>query len=173
MWCDHKLCVLNQLSPNRALYNFLCLREEWNETGRGRINFRTTARKFSLNGSPPLYSGPALKVVHFDGSGHFGRSHRNVLFHLTKLLYSAYKNNNQTRGGLGRVCTTGMCLPLGTWNFRSFKPEFLLSGKHPNAPRLISLQGKTKIQTNKNERFLSFPCRAHSALTRTRTKRIL
>ena len=22
MWCDHKLCVLNQLSPNRALYSF-------------------------------------------------------------------------------------------------------------------------------------------------------
>ena len=34
----------------------------------------------------PKYSGPALKVVHFDRSGHFGRSHRNVPFHLTKLL---------------------------------------------------------------------------------------
>ena len=31
-------------------------------------------------------SGPALKVVHFDRSGHFGRSDRNVPFHLTKLL---------------------------------------------------------------------------------------
>ena len=34
----------------------------------------------------PKYSGPALKVVHFDRSGHFGRSDRNVPFHLTKLL---------------------------------------------------------------------------------------
>ena len=34
----------------------------------------------------PEYSGPALNVVHFDRSGHFGRSDRNVLFHLTKLL---------------------------------------------------------------------------------------
>ena len=34
----------------------------------------------------PEYSGPALKVVHFDRSGHFGRSDRNVPFHLTKLL---------------------------------------------------------------------------------------
>ena len=25
----------------------------------------------------PEYSGPALKVVHFDRSGHFGRSERN------------------------------------------------------------------------------------------------
>ena len=29
---------------------------------------------------------PALKVVHFDRSGHFSRSDRNVPFHLTKLL---------------------------------------------------------------------------------------
>ena len=28
------------------------------------------------------YSGPALKVVHFDRSGHFGRSDRNGPFHL-------------------------------------------------------------------------------------------
>ena len=34
----------------------------------------------------PEYSGPTLNVVHFDRSGHFGRSDRNVLFHLTKLL---------------------------------------------------------------------------------------
>ena len=34
----------------------------------------------------PEYSGPALKVVHFDRSGHFGRSDRNVSFHLSKLL---------------------------------------------------------------------------------------
>ena len=35
----------------------------------------------------PEYSGPDLKVVHFDQSGHFGRSDRNVPFHLTKLLF--------------------------------------------------------------------------------------
>ena len=35
----------------------------------------------------PEYSGPALKVVLFDRSGHFGRLDRNVPFHLTKLLY--------------------------------------------------------------------------------------
>ena len=32
------------------------------------------------------YSGPGLKVVLFDQSGHFGRSDRNVRFRLTKLL---------------------------------------------------------------------------------------
>ena len=32
------------------------------------------------------YSGPALKVVHFDRSGNFGRSNRNVPFYLTKWL---------------------------------------------------------------------------------------
>ena len=34
----------------------------------------------------PEYSGSALKVVLFDRSGHFGRSDRNVPFHMTKLL---------------------------------------------------------------------------------------
>ena len=37
------------------------------------------------------------------------------------LLYPAYKNNNQTRG----------TIPLGSWNFWNFKPEFLLNGKSP------------------------------------------
>ena len=46
----------------------------------------------------PEYSGPALKVVHCDRSGHFGGSDRNVPFHLPKLFvpstaifYPAYK----------------------------------------------------------------------------------
>ena len=34
----------------------------------------------------PEYSGPALRVVHCDRSGHFGRSDRNVPFHLPKLF---------------------------------------------------------------------------------------
>ena len=34
----------------------------------------------------PEYSGPALKVVHFDHSGLFGRPDQNVPFHLRKLL---------------------------------------------------------------------------------------
>ena len=34
----------------------------------------------------PEYSGPVLKVVHCDRSGHFGRSDRNFPFHLPKLL---------------------------------------------------------------------------------------
>ena len=32
------------------------------------------------------YSGPALKVVHFDLSGHFRWSNQNFPFHLTKLM---------------------------------------------------------------------------------------
>ena len=50
----------------------------------------------------------------------------------TAVLYPAHKNNNQTRGGLGRVCATRM----GTRNFRNFKSEFLLNGKR--RPFLLS-----------------------------------
>ena len=66
-----------------------------------------------------------LQVVHFDRSAHFGRSDRNVPFHLTTLLSPvplffipltrprASKNNNQMRGGLGWVRATGMYRSIG------------------------------------------------------------
>ena len=39
----------------------------------------------------------------------------------TSLLYPAYKNNNQTRGGLGRVCTTVMYRSIGHVEFSKFQ----------------------------------------------------
>ena len=88
---------------------------------QGRFPFNPKFREISggtSNGTNrfglvrPGYSGPALKLVHFDRSG---RSDRNVPFHFDKivvpstaLLYLAYRNNNQTRGGLGQVCATGI-----------------------------------------------------------------
>ena len=75
-------------------------------------------------------------MVLFDRSGHFGRSDRNVPFHLAKLLSPVplfcilvYKNNNQTRGAL----EPGLCnrnVPFH-WACESVKPEFLLNGKRP------------------------------------------
>ena len=84
----------------------------------------------------PEYSGPALKVVHCDRSGHFGRSDRNVPFHLTKLLspvplFCILLTRTITKravdwvGSVQPECT----VPLGTWNFRNFKPQYLLNGK--------------------------------------------
>ena len=86
----------------------------------------------------PEYSRPGLKVVLFDQSGHFCRSDRNVRFHLTKLfspvpLFCILLTRTITKraqdwiGSLQPECT----VPLGTWNFRKFKPEFLLNGKRP------------------------------------------
>ena len=82
------------------------------------------------------FSGRALKAVLIYRFGLFGRSYRKVPFHLTKLSSPAYKNNNHARGGFGRVSVAGMyrTVPPGTWNFRNFKPEFLLNGKHPLSP---------------------------------------
>ena len=93
--------------------------------------------------SDPINSGRHKLEFVFDQTAHFGRSDRNVPFHLTKLFtvpstallhpaYNvAYNNNNQTRGGLGRVCVTGMCRSIGHVDFINFKPEFLLNGKRP------------------------------------------
>ena len=36
------------------------------------------------------YLGPPWKAVHFDQSSHFGRSDRNVPFHLRKLIVFLY-----------------------------------------------------------------------------------
>ena len=90
----------------------------------------------------PEFSRPALRVVHFDRSGHFSRSDRNVPFRLTKLLspgstallYPAFKNNNQTRGGLGRVCATGMYSSIGQVEFPKFQTGIFVEWKVPIGP---------------------------------------
>ena len=75
----------------------------------------------------PEYLGPL--VVHFDWSGHFGRSNQKVS--LTKLLspvplFCFLLTRTITKrmvawvGSVQPECTT----PLGTWNFRNFKPDF-------------------------------------------------
>ena len=92
------------------------------------------------NGPFPEYSGPALKVILFDRSGYIGRLDRNVPFHLTKLLSpvplfcilltrTITKRAEAWVGSVQPECT----VPLGTWNFRNFKPEFLLNGKRPTS----------------------------------------
>ena len=59
----------------------------------------------------PVQSGPALKVVHFDRSGHFGRSERNnrskclfpfdnIVVPSTPLLYPTYENARWLGSGL-------------------------------------------------------------------------
>ena len=93
----------------------------------------------------PKFSGPALKVVHSDRSGHFSRSNRNVPFRLTKLLspgstallYPAFKNNNQTRGGLGRVCATEMYHSIEHVKFPKFRTAVSVEWK-ANKPTNIS-----------------------------------
>ena len=42
----------------------------------------------------------------------------------TALLYPSYKNNNQTRGGLGRVCATGMYRSNSEISNRNFFVEW-------------------------------------------------
>ena len=76
-----------------------------------------------------------LTPVHFDWSAHFSQLERNFPFHLTKLivvsstallhLASAYRNNNQTRICLGRVCATGMFHCIRHVEF----PKFLFNEK--------------------------------------------
>ena len=66
-----------------------------NTSNRGALSVQPKIPEISVGSSNgtdhfglvrPEYSGPALKMVHCDRSGHFGRSDRNVPFHLPKLL---------------------------------------------------------------------------------------
>ena len=47
------------------------------------------------------------------------------------LLYPAYTNNNQTRGGLGQVCVTGMYLSVGHVKFPKFQTGIFVEWKSP------------------------------------------
>ena len=51
----------------------------------------------------------------------------------TTLLYPAYKNNNHTCGGLGRVCATGMyrSIGLGHVKFPKFETGIFVDWKAP------------------------------------------
>ena len=49
----------------------------------------------------------------------------------TVLLFPAYKNNNQTCGGLGWVCATGMYCSIGQVEFPKFQTRIFLNWKAP------------------------------------------
>ena len=69
----------------------------------------------------------------------------------TAPLHPAYKNNGQTRGGLGRVCTIEMYRSTGhtSGNFRNSKPEFLLNGERP----IFTLYRTVIVRTRKTLRY--------------------
>ena len=87
------------------------------------------------------YSGPALKVIHFDWSGYLCRSVGlkcpvpfdklvvpSTLFCIL-LTRTITKHAVAWVGSVQPECT----IPLGTWNFRNFKPEHELNGKCPES----------------------------------------
>ena len=71
------------------------------------------------------YLGPPLKVVLFYQSGHF--SFDKIVVPGTAHLYHAYKNNNQTSGGLPLSRVYQKAPLFGLLEF----PEFLLNRKRP------------------------------------------
>ena len=71
---------------------------------------------------------------------------RNVPFHLTKLsspvlLFCILLTATITKravawvGSVQPECPAEGTVPLSTWNFQNFKPEFLLNGKRPSCTR--------------------------------------
>ena len=109
------------------------------------ISFSTSTATDNFGLVRPEYSGPAVKVVHSDQFGHFGRSvgpkcpfpFDKIVVPSTALLHSAYKNNNQTRSGLCRVCATGMYHSNGQVEFPKFQTGIFVEWKAP----LVSVKG--------------------------------
>ena len=78
----------------------------------------------------------------------------NVPFHLTKLLSSVLLfcillTRTITKHAVAwvRSVQSEFTVPLGTWNFRNFKPEFLLNGKRPGS-KFGSLWNSPSVQFN-------------------------
>ena len=63
----------------------------------------------------------------------------------TALLYPACKNNNQTRGGLGGVCATGMYRSIGLLKFPQFQTGIFVEWKAPKNPPWKTIQHLAKI----------------------------
>ena len=120
------------------------------------ISVGTSNRIDHLGLIRPEYLGGALKVVHFDRSGYLGRSDRNVSFHSTKLLspvtlFRILLTRTITKRAVAWVgseqpeCT----VPLNTWNFRTFKTEFLLNGKLPTFTPISSAEAPARYHNKK------------------------
>ena len=111
-----------------------------------------------MNG--PFSIGPTgvfwttFEGVHFDRSNHFGRSDQIPLEKIvpsTALLYTAYKNNNQTLGSLGRVLCKLLDLKEA---FDTVKHDILLSKMNLYRIRGIALDWFRSYLTNRTERCL-------------------
>ena len=92
MLANKKTSMQVSLQLLLTIYHVICvmrLRRMWTLSIQPKIPVISVgasngADHFSL--VRPEYSGPALKVVHFDRSGYLGRSDRNVPFRSTNLL---------------------------------------------------------------------------------------
>ena len=63
----------------------------------------------------------------------------------TALLYPAYKNNNQTGGGLSRVCATGMHRSIGLLKFLKFQTGIFVEWQAPKNSPWKTIQHSAKI----------------------------
>ena len=70
-----------------------------------------------------------------------------IVVHSAALLHPAYKNNNQTRGGLGRVCPTGMYSSIGHVKFLKFQTGIFVEWKAPHVSLLCTSATHASVLT--------------------------
>ena len=86
---------------------------KWN----GQFRFGPTGIFGTSFDSGPLWPVWSFRSVGQKRSFPFDK----IIIPSTALLYPAYKNNNQTRGGLGRVCANRMYRSTGDVEFPKFQ----------------------------------------------------
>ena len=74
------------------------------------------------------FQGPAYFQNGFGGNFEYLL---NCCTRYRSVLCPAYKNNNQTRGGLGRVCATGMYRSIVHVEFPKFQTGIFVEWKSP------------------------------------------
>ena len=63
----------------------------------------------------------------------------------TALLYPAYNYNNQTRGGLGRVCATGMYRSIAHVEFPKFQTRIFVEWKVTPDLKIFPFKQKAQV----------------------------
>ena len=63
----------------------------------------------------------------------------------TALLYPAYNYNNQTRGGLGRVCATGMYRSIAHVEVPKFQTRIFVEWKETPDLKIFPFKQKAQV----------------------------
>ena len=158
--CSGILLILSPMGQNNLAVSMGWL--GWPEILVGSSN-GTDAFWFGLTGlfGTSFEGGPLWPVWSFQSVGpKCPFPFDKIVISSTALLYPAHKNNNQTWGGLGRVCATRMYRSIGQAKFPKFKTGIFVEWEAPRVVMVMSCTRPTVSWLHRHRRHLT----RHSSL---------